>query len=875
MLKNAKTSPDFTNYLTFLLASTQPPSGVVMPKDSYDIARSAAAISLKNFIKSSYKSIPTSGLAYIRSIILQGLQDPTVQIRSYAGNVITEIVRQGGLLAWPDLLSNLFNMVENKGGQLSTHTQEGAMSAIFKICEDNKSALDQEYSGQRPLAFLFPKLLEFTSSQLVKVRFMALATINVFVPDNSAVVQEHLAPLLSTLFQLAHDSSDDVRKHVCRSFLHIAEISPQSILANLEGLVNYTLLQMKSKDDPELALDAAEFWICLGENEGLVDYLLPYLPSIIPLLLESMVYSEDELLELEVDADDAEEEDRAEDIKPTFATAKAAKLTSNGNEGKGSSGQASDDKSDGEVTDDEDEDFDPEDNWTLRKCSAAALDVLAGHFHSPVFEVTLPYLKENLAHKEWPYREAAVLALGAIADGCMDAVQPHLPELTPYLLSLLQDSEPIVRQITCWTLGRYSGWAAHLDENGRRQFFEPMMEGILKCMLDGTKRVQEAAASAFANLEEKAKAQLAPYARVIIQQFVLCFEKYKDRNMFILYDCVQTLAEHIGPQLKDPELVNPLMGALTGRWMKVSDQSREMFPLLECLSYVATALDDAFTVYAEPIFKRCIGIIHQNLEDAAKAEDNAAWEQPEKDFLVTSLDLLSAIIQTIEESRSAALVNETNPSMFQLLAYCMKDSNNDVRQSAYALLGDCAIYVFPQLKPYLPALMEILIVQLDLSQVQYDGEETNFSVINNTCWSVGEIAMREKDGMQPYVDRLLTKLGTILFTPNIPDSLQENAAIGLGRLGFGCPQQLAPHLAQIAPAFLIAVNKVTWTDEKAHALVGFVQIANFNPQALETSLGAFFNEIAKAPSEFLKLGDGSRLVAFRQVRYTANPLHCI
>jgi hypothetical protein len=34
----------------------------------------------------------------------------------------------------------------------------------------------------------------------------------------------------------------------------------------------------------------------------------------------------------------------------------------------------------------------------------------------------------------------------------------------PYLISLLDDSEPVVRQITCWSLGRYSAWASHLDD---------------------------------------------------------------------------------------------------------------------------------------------------------------------------------------------------------------------------------------------------------------------------------------------------------------------------------------------------------------------------------------------------------------------------
>lgn len=859
MLRTAKTSPDIDKYLAYVFSNGQPPASVDMDATNYFQARAAAAVMLKNDIKSSYKTtMPETSKSYIRSIILVGLQDPNSQMRGYAGNVITEVVRQGGIMGWPQVLSDLITMVGNSDGNISQQAQEGSMNALLKICEDHKRALDKEYQGQRPLSFLFPKLLQFTASPLPKVRADALSSINLFIQDKPQAVLTNLDALLQQLFRLAGDSSEEVRKHVCRSFVHIADIAPQKIVPHMEGLVDYMVTQQRNVENADLALDAAEFWLCVGEDEKMRDHLGPYLPKIVPVLLESMVYGEDDILRLEGEKEDAELEDSEQDIKPTFATSKTARLTTNTNGGEATSangntvpsstGADDDDLSDGEVDDFDDDDDsigDPEEQWNLRKCSAAALDVLASVFHEPVFQATLPYLTENLSHAEWPNREAAVLALGAIAEGCMSVVEPHLPMLTPYMITLLQDPEPVVRQITCWSLGRYSGWASHLDENGKSQFFVPMMDGILQRMLDNNKRVQEAAASAFANLEEKANKQLEAYCSIIVRQFVQCFAKYKDRNMFILYDCVQTLAEHVGPALAQDDLVSMLMPALINRWNKVSDQSREMFPLLECLSYVATALGFAFERYAPGIFTRCVNIIHRNLEETMLAGSNPALDVPDKDFLITSLDLVSAIIQALDLPSSAQLVARAQ-NFFDLLALCMKDSNNDVRQSAYALLGDCAIYVFEQLQPCLPPVLEILIGQLELSQVLMDGEETGYSVINNACWSVGEISMRQKEGMQPYVDRLLQKIATILFDAKVPESLNENAAIALGRLGIGSAQQLSVHLAQIAPPFLRSIRNVMWTDEKGHALTGFMQIILANPSAMEQSLLEFFNEMSMA-----------------------------
>lgn len=852
MLKTARTSPDIDKYLAYVFANSQPPPVVELNALQYTEARAAAAIMLKNDVKASFKSMPDSTKEYIKSTILVGLQDAAPSIRGYAGNVVTEIVRQGGILGWSNVLSELIGMVSNTSGNASNQAQEGGMSALLKICEDNRKALDRQYQGQRPLSFLFPKLLELTTSPLPRVRADAVASMNVFIPEKPEAVNDNLDSLLQQLFNLASDSSDEVRKHVCRAFVHIADVAPERIVPHMEGLVEYMVTQQRNPHNAELALDAAEFWLCVSEDENMRDHLGPYLPKIVPVLLSSMVYSEDEILRLEGEEEDHDRDDREEDIRPAFASSKTGRLVANANgevapAANGDSNATiidDDDLSEGEIDDfDDDDSFggDPEEMWNLRKCSAAALDVLASVFHEAVFEATLPYLTTNLNHAEWPNREAAVLALGAIAEGCMSVVEPHLPMLTPYLITLLQDPKPVVRQITCWSLGRYSGWAAHLDEAGKQQYFEPVMDGILQKMLDNNKKVQEAAASAFANLEEKANTELTQYAKIIVKQFVQCFAKYKDRNMFILYDCVQTLAEHVGPALQDPDLVTMLMPALIQRWNKVSDQSREMFPLLECLSYVATALAEHFSQYAAGIFARCINIIHRNLEEGI----NPALETPDKDFLVTSLDLLSAMIQALRLSDSAQLVAGT-PSFFQLLAVCMRDPNNDVRQSAYALLGDCAIYVFPQLQLHLPQIMEILIAQLDVKEAHATAEETGYSVINNACWSVGEISMMQKEGMQPYVDRLLNSLGTILFDEKVPDSLNENAAIALGRLGLGCAQNLAVHLAQIAPPFLRAIKNVMWTDEKAHALTGFMRIILANPGAMEQSLLQFFSEMSLA-----------------------------
>lgn len=108
--------------------------------------------------------------------------------------------------------------------------------------------------------------------------------------------------------------------------------------------------------------------------------------------------------------------------------------------------------------------------------------------------------------------------------GCMSGMIPHLSELIPYLIRCLSDKKALVRAITCWTLSRYSHWVVSQPHDN---YLKPLMTDLLKRVLDPNKRVQEAACSAFATLEEEACTELVPYLGFILETLVFAFSKYQ------------------------------------------------------------------------------------------------------------------------------------------------------------------------------------------------------------------------------------------------------------------------------------------------------------------------------------------------------------
>jgi transportin-1 len=171
--------------------------------------------------------------------------------------------------------------------------------------------------------------------------------------------------------------------------------------------------------------------------------------------------------------------------------------------------------------------------------------------------------------------------------------------------------------------------------------------------------------------------------------------------------------------LAKPTLVNILMPALIDRYHQVSDQSREP--------------SNAWGV------RGCFAGI-------------GGLEDPDKDFLITNLDLLSAIIQALDPAKSEALVVSAEPRSFAA----------DPRRSAPDRI-QCAQQC-------------LLVVRGDRRPV----------------------AFHKKVDLSPYLDRLYQGLLTIISNEEVIDLVNENAALAVGRLGIGGSESLAPRLGEYA-----------------------------------------------------------------------------
>eukprot|EP00850_Spirogloea_muscicola_P023890 SM000401S15615 [mRNA] locus=s401:25644:33141:- [translate_table: standard] len=868
-LQRAAALPDFPSYLAFVLTRAEVrrhllplPPPPAAPLQGCRLAamelrlggpnraaqgqavevRQAAGLLLKNHLKSA-AGLEPAALAHVKAELLPAIGVPDRRLRATVGTVVSTLLEQGGSgAAWPQALEAFAACLDSG----DYNHMEGALDALSKVCEDMPTQLDADVEGLsgRPVNAFFPRFLQIFGSPHATLRRLAVKCTKEFIPSMPQALTANKEAFLQGLFALANDPSADVRKLVCASLVQLLEIQASLLEPHMKNVAEY-MLQASQDPSSEVALEASEFWAAYCESDQPQELLRDFLPRLIAILLTNMVYDDDDEAVLEAEEDESAP-DRDQDLKPRFHTPKVHGADA-----------AEEDEDDGEIIS----------AWNLRKCSAAGLDILSLVLNDELLPHVMPLVQACpptrltiAGDSAWKEREAAVLALGAIAEGCINGLLPVLPQIVTFLLPLLEDKHPLVRSITCWTLSRYAKFIIQGEQQvGSQGQFDSLLSGILKRILDSNKCVQEAACSAFATLEEEAGEQLIPRLQLILQHLMYAFGKYQRRNLRGLYDALGALAESVGGELAEPQYMEILIPPLIAKWQQLSDTDKDLLPLLECFASLAQALGMGFAQYAEPVFVRCTNIIRT--QSLAKVDNDRSGVVYDKDFVICSLDLLSGLAEGLGPSIES-LVGRSD--LRDLLLQCCSDEDADIRQSSLALLGDLAKACMVHLEPRLDDFLVVALAQLQLT----DPSATNTSVTNNACWAIGEMAVKVKEAVAPIVLSTISFIVTILSrTQGMNKSLIENCAITLGRLGWVCSQLVAPHLEHFAQPWCHALRTIRDDIEKEDAFRGLCAVVRLNPSGAVPSLKSICEAIGswhEIHSEELRAELAQVLQGFKQ-----------
>jgi transportin-1 len=554
-----------------------------------------------------------------------------------------------------------------------------------------------------------------------------------------------------------------------------------------------------------VAMAACDFWPCVVEIDQGVNLTIDFAPRLIPIVFDCLKYSE---FELSLIRKDLEGTASAENIDPSMYMAHA--------------------RVEGDDDDDEDDEaaehFLSGKNWNVRKCAAASLDVICGYCGSPIYHVTMHEISTRLMNGDWLVREAALLGLGAIADGAMEDIAKDLPTIFPTILEYVSDPQPAISVIACWVLSQYATWAA--DESDRQTFFEPMLRVLIELTVSPNKLIQDAACSALGSVQESVRAGMGPYVDVLLEAYLGVFGRYKKRNMVVLLDSISTLAESSTSHFSQSPHLPGLCNSLQHLWetikvtQNIEAESTRIIdilycPLLECWASVCrSAGQNLPPASAEFVFNRSLCDWREGIQVCSSlVESGGEMDDIEevKDVVVCCIDLVSAVVHAMGAGLEEIVARS---NLIDLLTYTFDDISHEVRQNVYALCGDIAKNIFGRLLPYLDHIVTKLVEGLDMGSQ---------SMCNNASWALGEIIMVAGEGIATHAQVMLQAFITCLEVDDIRPSLHHNLCVSIGRLSSACPEVVAPFITRFFVTWCQSMKGFKQQPEKYHAFQGIIR----------------------------------------------------
>lgn len=802
--------PDFNNYLAFIFSHGDGFATEV---------RQGAGLLLKNNLRSQQQA-PTAAehRSYVKTCLLTALRLPDRPLRHTAGTCIVTVVGAEGPTAWPELTPALAEALDAKDAA----TIDGALDTLYKLWEDVPHLLEMENppgSGHRSSDALVPRAMTHFSSPDAATRALAVSCTNLAAGYMPPSLMGRLEVFLQGLFLLASDASAAVRKAVCAGFVQLVSVAPDRLEPQLGGIIEY-MLSSSQDPDGDVAVEATEFWSAYPESGLDVAALRPYLPRLLPVLLKNMVFDEydEEVADAEADEEAAlsgrpRGAEKDSEVRPHLHSAAA--------HGAQEADEDADDEDDEEVR-----------LWNLRRCSAAGLDMLSAAFGDELLPLLLPAVQERLAQPDWRAREGAILALGAVSEGCAGGLAAHVPGIIGAVLPGLLDPRPMVRCISCWALTRYSRGLLDRASAGDRSTLDTVIVGVCDRVGDHNRKVQEAACGSVASFLDEAGETAQPYAPRLLAALGSALQTYGRRTLRYAYDAVATVAEKMPSALATPEGAAFILPHLFSKLAALPDGDREILPLLECVSTVAQVSGQQMQAYAEGAFNRCVDMADRMHAAAA----SGAYDKEEADeFVVSALDAVSGLVEGLGAGVES-LVGRS--ALRDVLLQCCTDASPDVRQSAFALVGDLARTCMPHLRPALGGIAAAALANLEPGAITH----MSLNACNNAAWSLGEIAIALPPGeVSQFALPALERLVPILAAPSggLPRSLVENAAITLGRIAWVCPGEVAPHCTAFLGPWCVVLRAVRDGTEKEHAFLGLCAVLRANPDggnAVFTSL---------------------------------------
>lgn len=409
------------------------------------VARRQAGLQLKNRLSSNddatrvayvdrWLALPEEVRNYVKNNVVGALGSEGYRPSAAAQCVQYIACVELPLRKWPNLINSLVQNVTNENS--TEAVKESTLEAIGYICQDIEQRCLEETSNEILTAIVHGMKREEPSDHVRLAATTALLNSLEFTKANfDKDTERHF--IMQVVCEATQATDCKVKVAALQCLVRIMSLYYQHMEAYMgPALFAITLEAMKSEVD-EVSLQGIEFWsnVC------------------------------DEEVDLEIERSEAEELGKPPENVSRFYAKGALQFI---------------------VpllmqTLAKQEEFDDEDDWNPCKAAGVCLMLLATCCQDDIVPHVLPFVKENIKHADWRYRDASLMAFGAILEGPDPTnLKPIVEQAMPMLIELMTDESVVVKDTAAWTIGRICelNSEAAINENCLRPLLEALVNGL-------------------------------------------------------------------------------------------------------------------------------------------------------------------------------------------------------------------------------------------------------------------------------------------------------------------------------------------------------------------------------------------------------------
>ncbi len=169
-----------------------------------------------------------------------------------------------------------------------------------------------------------------------------------------------------------------------------------------------------------------------------------------------------------------------------------------------------------------------------------------------------------------------------------------------------------------------------------------VLKTLLTRMLDRSKRVQEAACSAFANLCEASYEAFTQFMPDILQTLQKCFRTYQRKNRYVLYDCTCAFVRNVRYNLREKQYLEVLFPMVMQDFEEHTRMRDKLtIALFECLMACCDELGDCMLVLAPQLVAKARTIVGDTLkQEQMHLQNPQSVDKPDRDICCSGTKIL-------------------------------------------------------------------------------------------------------------------------------------------------------------------------------------------------------------------------------------------